>query len=252
MKGNVLSYILAGYALYNALSNKRALDEYSSAVDDLKKGQDGLEDKIEEMTTTTRNLLDENLTVDYTLVCGRPTSMSKLSASLHFTINNLSDKNTYIVKGIMFTPILGTTICNTSAQKLLNLYWSSGVRLAPKASSSFRLSFNDLNLPKDVFTTVSNYLLQQFHNAAGWDKLGDKYASVQGGCLSDIWLLANAPYIDSIHDYLITRREVKGNLDWHGGNYLPGNTNSSTYKDYETKMGTVLKFSSAQEVFRLQ
>lgn len=252
MQNNILSYILTGYALYSVISNKNALQEQLQRIIDLEGGQSDLSEKVEELTTKTYNLLDESIIADYSLVFGRPTSRSKLSASLHFTIRNLSKTNTYIVKGIMFTPIIGTTICNTPTQKLFNLYWKTGVRIAPSMSVNFRMSYNNLKLPADVYNIVSSYLLEQFRTAEGWEKLGDKYATISGGCMSDVWIVANAPYIDAAHDYIITRREVEGNLEWHGGNYLPGNTGNDNNSAVETKYGTILNYAGAKELFRIQ
>ena len=245
MQGNILSYVLTGYAIYSAIRNKNTLAEQIDRIVDIEKSQEGLSSEVEKLTTTTYSLLDKNLRINYTLILGRPTSMSKLSGSLHYTIHNDSAENTYLLKALMFQPIIGTTFCNTSAQKLLALQLGTGARITPGGQVSGRVGFNNLGLGSTVVRSVSDALLEKFHKSEGWDKLGDRYATIQGGCEADVWLLANAPYVDSAHDYIVSRREVKGALMWHGGNYLPGN---STVKD---GFGAPLKFNDAKEMFRI-
>ena len=85
----------------------------------------------------------------------------------------------------------------------------------------------------------------------GWSKLGDETKYVPNGVNSDIWILANAPYMDAAHDYVSEIRNQAGVLGWHGGNYMPG-TNDFTYWDAEQRQGgDVLKFETAREVFKL-
>lgn len=242
MSGNILSYALTGYAIYSALKNKSTLAEQLDRIVDIEKNQDSLSSEVDKLLTTTYTLLDESLKVDYTFIVGRPTNMNRLSGSIHFMIRNTSDKNTYLAKAIMFTPILGTVIGNLSTQRLFALGFSTGVRIEPGAEYSGRIAFNNLELSKDIVKTVNDKLLEKFHKAEGWDKLGDRYATIQGGCEADVWLMANAPYVDSAHDYVVSRREVKGDLMWHGGNYLPGNT---TPKD------GLLGFGVVKQMFNL-
>ena len=233
----------AAYALYNAFSNKKQLEEQGRIIDDIGKDNDEISKKVDDLLIKTSTLLDKDLAVTYTMIFGRPTDMNKLSASLHFTITNKSTENTYIVRGIQFLPILGTTFGNISTQKLFNLYWKTGRKVAPGGSINGRIAYNNLNLDKETFGLVYGTIDHMFRAAEGWDKLRDKYATIQNGCEADIFIRANAPYIDAARDYIVQREAAKGDLMWHGGNYLPGSTPS--------EQGNILTFDEARQVFKV-
>ena len=244
MKSSIISFALTAYAVYSALKNKSRLNEQLDRIVDIENNQELLDSAVKDLTTKTYNLLDQNIKVDYTFICGRPTSMKKMSGSLHFTITNTSTTNTYIIKAVMFEPILGTTICTgLNGQKLMNLYWKAGVALPPGHSYSRYICYNDLKLESDVLATVWNDILTKFQKNLGWSKLGDRYGKIENGCSADIWVLANAPYVDAAHDYVISKTGQPGLLYWHGGNYLPGST--------PKEAGEILKLNAAKEVFRL-
>ena len=241
MKPNILSYALTAYALYNALTAKNELKEQQERITDILNNQEDLAAEVDKLTVTTHTLIGDDLKVAYSLVLGRPTSMSRLSGSLHFTITNTSTKNTYIVKGIQFTPILGTTFCNDQSNRLFNLYWKAGVTLVPGMNMQRRIAHNNLQLDSSTFKTVCDAVLEKFHAAYLWNKLGDQDAELTNKCSADVWLLANAPYVDGARDHVILHRGMAGNLRWRGGNYLPGGTN----KD----QGEILPFYEAKRVF---
>lgn len=241
MNKNIISYALTAYAVYSAIANKRKLDEQIDRIVDIESDVDSLSSDVAETLKTTRTLLEQDLQVSYTFICGRPTDMNKLSGSIHFSIHNKSDKRTYIAKGIMFTPILGTTFANASSQSLFNLYWSAGKQIPPGATLNGRIAYNNLKLKDDVFAEVYGTIDHKFRAAEGWDKLRDKYAQIENGCSSDVWVLANAPYVDAAHDYVIEKKGLPGVLYWHGGNYWPGST--------DKYQGKILNFREAEEVF---
>lgn len=240
-----ISFALAAYALYSAISNKKELEEQIEdelkRLVDVEKNQEILSEEVAKQLQTTHSLLEDCIQINYTLIVGRPTSMKKLSASLHFTVRNTSTQNTIIVKGVQFTPIIGTTFANTSSQALFNLFWPEGYKLLPQAERSWRMSYNNLKLDASTFGNVYEALTKKFGAAAGWEKLGDSYYSIPGGCNADVWCIVNAPYVDGTQDYIIKRFDQSGELQWHGGNYLPGST--------DDVMGRTLKFVEAQEVF---
>lgn len=241
MNTNILSYALTGYALYTAIANKSKLDKQLERIVDIETGQNVLSEEVAKITKTTHTLIDESLKVEYTFICGRPTSMKKLSGSLHFTITNTSPDHTFLVRGIMFTPILGTTFCNASTSALFDLYWPAGIFLEPGQSVSRRIAYNDLKLDPTTFSTVYKAIEAKFMKSQNWKELGDKYAQISDGCSADLWILANAPYVDSLHDTIVRRRGVSGTLYWHGGNYLPGKTKQD--------QGAILSYNKVKEIF---
>lgn len=247
MKSNVISICLTAYALWSAIANRNKLDTQLERIVDLENSQSELESEVTNLAKTTYTLLDKDLSLEYWFVTGRPTSMTKLAGMLTCQLTNKSQKNTYILKALQFTPIIGTTFANKSGEKLFNLYWKNGVRLEPGESKLFHICWNNMKLDSETFGIVYDKLTDMFCQAAGWQKLGDKYYTIENGCKTDLWILANAPYVDAVHDVLIQRKNVSGGIMWHGGNFLPGNTRSG---DSAFNMGaTVLNFNEAKQVF---
>lgn len=238
---NILSYILTAYAVYTAWKNAKAQAELEASLQDVKTDQELLNDKVDSKLSTVASLLQNDLEIKYMLRVGRPTNMHKLSARLDFSIKNNSTTNTYVVRAIRFIPNLGVQIGITNTEKLFNMYWPSGIIITPGHTREYYISYNDCKIDTSMIASIWEFLLQKFHTAFGWDKLGNTKAEIADGVTAAITVRAGAPYIDATQDIVWTDRDVPGVLRWVGGMFSPG----GTPKDF----GKTYSWREAKEVF---
>lgn len=251
MNSNVISLALTAYALYSAIASKSKLDKLDERVVDMQSQADDVQAQLDDLTTKIPSRIDRDLDFAYTLILGRPTDMNKLSGALHFSIRNKSDKNTYIVNGFQLIPTIGADICNSESSNLLNLRFR--VTLKPGDQVNGRLSYNNLKVARTELGAVNQKLLDIFSKAFGWTKLGDNDETVNGACEADLWLNVSAPYLNPNQAYVVERFGVKGDLRWHGGNYLPGNPKTIPGTDiYYNEYGTVMGYHTAAKLFGLE
>lgn len=251
MNSNVISLALTAYALYSAIASKPKLNKLDERVVDIIDQVDDLTTKVDDLTTKIPSRINQDIDFTYTLILGRPSDMNKLSGALHFSIRNKSDKNTYIVNGFQLIPTVGAGICNSESSNLLNM--RIGVTLKPGDQFNGRLSYNNLNVARTDLGAVNQKLLDIFNKAFGWTKLGDDDKTVNGACEADLWLNVSAPYLNPNQAYVVEKFGVKGDLRWHGGNYLPGNPKTIPGTEiYYNEYGTVMGYHAAAKFFGLE